>query len=47
MQTIFITGSNPYGYPIGSTQSVADSVAQTALSDIEYGGGWGKPGNTV
>lgn len=47
MPSIFITAANPYGYAIGSTQTVTDDVARLALGDVSLRGGWGLPANTV
>lgn len=48
MPKIFITSaSNPYGYPIGSTQTVNDAVALAALATADLGGGWAQLSNTV
>lgn len=40
-QQIFITRANPYGYSVGSTQTVSDAVALQAQADVSGGGGWG------
>lgn len=33
MPSVFITGSNKYGYAVGSTQSVTDTVATQLIGD--------------
>ena len=46
-QSIFITASNPFGFPVGSMQSVSDAVALQALGDVTQQGGWGRLSQTV
>ncbi len=46
-QSIFITGPNPYGFAIGSTQNVSDSIAVQALADVTLQGGWGRLASSV
>lgn len=47
-QSIFITASNPFGFPVGSTQSVSDAVALQAIGgDLSPQGAWGKLASVI